>query len=117
VAQKKYHLAVPNAEIVFDPTLTSATSITTVDATNNIWITKVLTTGLSGNVFAAGLAFKIPSGNCDGPTAELSRILQHTRFRVRSDRARQSRVPSRAHPPTHASSGSVLGSGTTVALC
>jgi len=54
-----YTLNVPNALITFDPAVTQAT--TTFDNGTNTWKTTVPSSGLAGNTFLSGLAFKVPT--------------------------------------------------------
>jgi hypothetical protein len=54
-----YMLPVPNAQVTFSPTATTASS--TFDSVSNTWITTV-PYGLSGNTFLSGLAFSVPAG-------------------------------------------------------
>ena len=59
-----YDLRVPNSIITFSPSTTTAT--TTFDTTTQTWITNVPSSGLAGNVFLAGLGFKVPTGGLPG---------------------------------------------------
>ena len=52
---------VPNAVITFDPAATIAT--TTFDTVNNVWRSTFPPSGLSGNIFYAGVAFPVPGPN------------------------------------------------------
>ncbi len=52
-----YNLNVPDADVVFSPTATVAT--TTFDTTRNIWVTTV-PSSLGGGKFLSGLAFRVP---------------------------------------------------------
>lgn len=56
---KSYHLAVPNAEIVFTPGATSAS--TTFDPADSDWDTSVPSKG-TGDVFLSGVALPVPNG-------------------------------------------------------
>jgi hypothetical protein len=53
-----YHLNVPNADVTFSPTATTAT--TTFDSSSNHWETTVPSTA-AGNLFLAGLALPVTS--------------------------------------------------------
>jgi hypothetical protein len=55
-----FTVAVPDANVTFDPTVTVAT--TTFDTTNNLWRTTVPSTGLAGNVFLDGAELRLPNG-------------------------------------------------------
>jgi hypothetical protein len=59
-----YHLAVPNAKLVFTPATAVAT--TSFDAATGSWITDLPATKLAGNIFLSGLAFKVPLGGLPG---------------------------------------------------
>lgn len=58
-----YNLAMPNAQVILDPTRTQAT--TSFDAATNTWIT-VAPISFSGNLFLDGYAFTVPSGGLPG---------------------------------------------------
>ena len=55
---------VPDTFITFDPSTTVAT--TTFDTVNNVWRETFPSSGLSGNIFYGGLAFKVPAGGLPG---------------------------------------------------
>jgi Fibronectin type III domain len=55
-----FTVAVPDANLTFDPTTTVAT--TTFDAPNNLWRTVVPSSGLAGNVFLNGAELRLPNG-------------------------------------------------------
>src|SRR5262249_20924252 len=57
----KFHLAVPDARLIFDPNVPAATATTTFDVVNNEWVMRV-PISTSGNYFLSGLAFKVPQG-------------------------------------------------------
>jgi hypothetical protein len=58
-----YNLSVPNSVIGFSPAVTTPT--TTYSAASGYWATTV-PTGVYGGVFAAGLAFAVPTGGLPG---------------------------------------------------
>jgi uncharacterized repeat protein (TIGR01451 family) len=58
------NLPVPNTQITFTPNLTQATL--TFNTATNTWIENLPSSGLSGNVFAGGLAFKVPADGLPG---------------------------------------------------
>ena len=60
------NLAVPNARLTFSPSVTSATATTTFDTVHNEWDITVPSSGISGNVFLSGLAFKVPANGLPG---------------------------------------------------
>jgi len=60
-----YSLMVPNAVVTFNAASQSSGAKTTYDLTNSRWSTAVAKTGLTGNTFVAGVAFRVPS---DFPT-------------------------------------------------
>lgn len=55
---------VPDAFITFDPSATVAT--TTFDTVNNVWRETFPSSGLAGNVFYGGVAFKVPASGLPG---------------------------------------------------
>ncbi len=55
---------VPDAFITFDPAATLAT--TTFDTVNNVWRETFPSSGLAGNIFYGGLAFKVPASGLPG---------------------------------------------------
>jgi hypothetical protein len=61
---KTYSLAVPDAIIIYDPSVTTAT--TTFNALANAWVTRAPATSFSGNVFLDALAFQVPTGGLPG---------------------------------------------------
>ncbi len=73
-------LAVPNATITFDPNATMAT--TSFNAMTNTWetVAPVPSTGLSGRVFASGLAWQVPAPLAGGinPVTWTARITSDT---------------------------------------
>src|SRR6478609_1318553 len=59
-----YNLPVPDANITFSPTATSAT--TSFDPNKNAWITTLPSTGLAGNSFLSGMTFPVPASGLPG---------------------------------------------------
>jgi hypothetical protein len=59
-----YNIAAPDANITFDPSVTSAT--VSFDATKNLWQITVPPNGLAGNTFLDGAEFPVPSGGLPG---------------------------------------------------
>lgn len=57
-------MPVPDAFVTFDPSVTVAT--TTFDTVNNVWRITLPSSGLSGNVFYRGAAFKVPIAGLPG---------------------------------------------------
>ena len=60
---KTYTLSVPDADVIFDPSATTATTI--FDNANNKWVTTVPST-YTGNVFLSGVAYQVPDGGLPG---------------------------------------------------
>ena len=56
-----YSLSVPDATVTYCPSCTPATT-----TFSGSWMTSVPSSGLSGNQFLSGLAFKVPSGGFPG---------------------------------------------------
>jgi hypothetical protein len=54
----QYTFPVPDAFITFDPSASVAT--TTFDTVNNVWRMNFPSSGMAGNVFYGGIAFKVP---------------------------------------------------------
>ena len=59
-----YNLSVPNTEVTFSPSVTTAT--TTFDTNSQSWVTMVPSSGLSGNTFLSALSFQVPSSGLAG---------------------------------------------------
>jgi hypothetical protein len=60
-----YNLSVPNSQITFSPTATTATTV--YNASTSTWVTTIpANQTLSGNVFLSGLAFQVPAGGLAG---------------------------------------------------
>jgi hypothetical protein len=60
-----YNLSVPNAQVTFSPTATSATTV--YNSSTNTWVTTIPAGGnLSGNAFLSGFAFQVPAGGLAG---------------------------------------------------
>jgi hypothetical protein len=57
-------IPVPDAYITFDPSATIAT--TTFDTVNNVWRETFPPSGLAGNIFYGGMAFKVPAAGLPG---------------------------------------------------
>ncbi len=57
-------IPVPDAFITFDPSATLAT--TTFDTVNNVWRETFPPSGLAGNIFYGGVAFKVPAAGLPG---------------------------------------------------
>jgi hypothetical protein len=62
---KSYNLTLPNAEITYAPSPTTATTSFTGGSTNT-WFTSVPVSGLAGNVFLSGFAYQDPAGGLPG---------------------------------------------------
>jgi hypothetical protein len=60
----QYLIPVPDAFITFDPSATLAT--TTFDTVNNVWRMTYPPSGMSGNIFYGGAAFKVPAAGLPG---------------------------------------------------
>jgi hypothetical protein len=60
----QYIVPVPDAFITFDPAATLAT--TTFDTVNNVWRMTFPPSGMSGNIFYGGAAFKVPAAGLPG---------------------------------------------------
>src|SRR5262249_45776621 len=63
---KVFHLLVPNARVIFSPSVTASTATTTFDIVHNEWEISVPSSGISGNVFLSGLSFPVPVGGLPG---------------------------------------------------
>ena len=60
-----YNLSVPNSEVTFSPTATTATTV--YNASTSTWVTTLPASGnLSGNAFLTGFAFHVPAGGLAG---------------------------------------------------
>jgi hypothetical protein len=60
-----YNVSVPNAVVTFNSASLSSGAKTTYDLTTSRWSTAVAKTGLTGNTFVTGVAFRVPT---DFPT-------------------------------------------------
>jgi hypothetical protein len=60
----QYIVPVPDAFVTFDPTATLAT--TTFDTVDNVWRMNFPSSGMAGNVFYGGVAFKVPASGLPG---------------------------------------------------
>jgi hypothetical protein len=60
-----YNLALPDAEITYAPSTTTAT-ISFTGGNTNTWFTSVPVLGLAGNVFLSGFAYQVPAGGLPG---------------------------------------------------
>ena len=61
ITSAKFNISLPDAEIIFDPAAATATTI--FDGTK--WVTRVPSSGLSGNTFLSGFGYQVP-GNLPG---------------------------------------------------
>jgi len=57
ITSANFAVAVPDAIVTFDPAATSATTT----FIGGMWVTRVPSSGLSGNTFLAGLVFQVPT--------------------------------------------------------
>lgn len=60
-----YSLALPDAQITYTPSPTTATTSFTGGSTNT-WFTNVPVSGLAGNVFLSGFGYQVPAGGLPG---------------------------------------------------
>jgi hypothetical protein len=60
----QYVVPVPDSYITFDPSATLAT--TTFDSVNHLWLMTFPRSGMSGNIFYGGAAFKVPVAGLPG---------------------------------------------------
>jgi hypothetical protein len=63
ITSSKFSLPVPDATVILDPNATCAT--TTCNGSGN-WTTVAPNSGLSGNTFLSGFAYKLPAGGLPG---------------------------------------------------
>jgi hypothetical protein len=59
-----YNLTLPNAQITYTPSTTTAT--TSFDGSTDTWVTNVPVSGLAGNVFLSGFAYRVPAAGLPG---------------------------------------------------
>jgi hypothetical protein len=57
-----YTVPVPNAVVIFNSAALKSGASTSYDLTNSRWATSVYKSALTGNTFAAGVAFPVPAG-------------------------------------------------------
>jgi hypothetical protein len=62
IESSNFSQSAPDADVVFDPAATTATTT----FTGGKWVTTVPTSHLAGNVFLDGLAFQVPAGGLPG---------------------------------------------------
>jgi len=57
ISSSSFTVAVPDAQVTFDPAATSATTT----FTGGMWVTRVPSKGLAGNTFFSGVSFQVPA--------------------------------------------------------